>query len=1147
MNHDTVLTLEPNWSTFVPGDSVTFTCDMKEGENTDWEIRFIKDGRDYYHYGSGLTLNPLVTGDSGKYQCAGHHKINSHSKTSKPIYLTVSAEPPKARLTAGPSTISVGDSVRLSCSVDGSDGWKYEWFRQTSNTYVTPAADGDNREIRVSQGGVYACVGRRGEPAFDTQYSEYVTIKITYSNYVSVSLQLDWTQVIRGQITVRCEIQGGGDTQWVYDWETTSGQTITQRTYTNYWTVSAFSSGGYRCRGTNRQDSDSSTRWSEAAALTVSGAVLTFDPIRSRYFTGESVTFTCDMKDDKRTEWETRLIKDGEEIASYSGYRIKALSTEDSGRYQCFRVHRKTNHIKNSGTIELIVSDKPRASLTSDNTVIAAGGSVKLSCSVDGSDGWKYDWFRSAALIRTNTESNSIRITDGGNYYCRGGRGNPVYYTQNSVSVTVEERVSNKAAVKRQHDWPEIFKGEEITLTCEIQAGGDTEWEYEWTQGNVRRTADGRKLWVFTASGSSSGDYKCRGRQKTNSYSSTAWSDPLRLTVTASKPKAELRSDETDIPVGGSVTLGCSVTSSSGWKYYWYRDKSSEVLITQDGETSVSQEGLYWCRGGRGNPVYYTQYSDSVRINKNVPNKVVVTLHPNWTQLFSGETITVRCEIEDRGDTEWEYEWKTPRTTNTQQNEVNITSASSSHSGNYSCRGRMRNAQHDTTEWSQSIRLTVSYNKAQCVLTASPSWLSPGASVALSCEVEPPSAGWRFYWYQTVPDGSHSSYRYELLPGSEHGTEQGSYMLDGHTHTAGYVCRAARGEPVYYTDYSKAAFVWSGDVDPSASLTVSPDIVQHFTRDSVSLSCEGNSTEWRVRRFPEGGFLSSCSYWTTSGSRCDIITSQSGSAVFWCESGSGHFSNSVNITVHGPGLILMSPVRPVTEGLSVSLSCKLKTGQKPSSVFFYHNEQLIQNDSRVELNISAVSKSHEGFYKCWSQGRESPQSWMAVNASKSSNGHIPVMLVVGLVCGVGLLLLLLLLLCRFRRSKGSCYIRPTHSGTVWTSNTTPSVSQNQNQPETGIYESVNDSENTGKDVSDVTYSVIELKSFEQNRRQHKPAESPVYSDLKIRPADDALLYVQVKHKDKRKRVKGKPCAAATDELLYSQVKPGTSFSSNAAM
>ncbi|XP_055362907.1 Fc receptor-like protein 5 [Betta splendens] len=891
------------------------------------------------------------------------------------------------------------------------------------------------------------CRGRRGEPAVYTYQSDYVTIKITYSNSVSVSLQLDWTQVIRGQITVRCEIQGGGDTQWVYDWETTSGQTITQRTNTNPWTMSAFSSGGYRCRATNRQDSYSSTQWSEAAALTVSGAVLTIDPSRSRYFTGESVTFTCDMKDGKRTEWETRLIKDGGEIASYSGYRIKALSTGDRGRYQCFRVHRKTNHIKTSETIKLIVSDKPRASLTSDNTVISAGGSVTLSCSVDGSDGWRYDWFRSAALIRTNTESR-IRITDGGNYYCRGGRGNPVYYTQNSVSVTVKETVSNKAAVKRQHDWSEIFKGEEITLTCEIQAGGDTEWEYEWTQGNVRRTPDGRKPWVFTASGSSSGDYKCRGRQKTNSYSFTAWSDALRLTVTASEPKAELRSDETDIPVGGSVTLSCSVTSSSGWKYYWYRgEKSSEVLITQDSETSVSQEGLYWCRGGRGNPVYYTQYSDSVRINTNVPNKVVVTLHPNWTQLFSGEKITVRCEMDDRGDTEWEYEWKTPGTTNTQQNEVNISSASSSHSGNYSCRGRMRNAQRNTTEWSQSIRLTVSDNKAQCVLTASPSWLSPGASVALSCEVEPPSAGWRFYWYQTVPDGSHSSYRYELLPGSEHGTEQGSYMLDGHTHTAGYVCRAARGEPVYYTDYSKAAFVWSGDVDPSASLTVSPDTVQHFTRDSVSLSCEGNSAEWRVRRFPEGGFLSSCSNWTTSGSRCDIITSQSGSAVFWCESGSGHFSNSVNITVHDAGLILMSPIRPVTEGLSVLLSCKLKRGQKASSVFFYHNEQLIQNDSRVELNISAVSKSHEGFYKCWYQGTESPQSWMAVNGFSTEAPSFSASFTVGLVVRLSVIvfLQLLLLLCVWKNMKAQRSVSTDKSS---------ATQQTVNQLEPQVYSSL---------------------------------------------------------------------------------------------
>ena len=99
---------------------------------------------------------------------------------------------------------------------------------------------------------------------------------------------------------------------------------------------------------------------------------------------------------------------------------------------------------------------------------------------------------------------------------------------------------------------------------------------------------------------------------------------------------------------------------------------------------------------------------------------------------------------------------------------------------------------------------------AAAVLTVSPLWLSPGDSVTLSCEVEHPSAGWRFYWYKTVPKLSDNSYIYELLPGSINGTEQDSYIIHGPTHTAGYMCRAGRGDPVYYTQYSKPGFVWSG-------------------------------------------------------------------------------------------------------------------------------------------------------------------------------------------------------------------------------------------------------------------------------------------------------------------------------------------------
>uniref|UniRef100_A0A4W6EEI0 Ig-like domain-containing protein n=1 Tax=Lates calcarifer TaxID=8187 RepID=A0A4W6EEI0_LATCA len=314
-------------------------------------------------------------------------------------------------------------------------------------------------------------------------------------------------------------------------------------------------------------------------------------------------------------------------------------------------------------------------------------------------------------------------------------------------------------------------------------------------------------------------------------------------------------------------------------------------------------------------------------------------------------------------------------------------------------------------EFSNAVNITVQ-NKPRPVLTVSPSWLSPGASVTLNCEVEHPSAGWRFYWYKTVPDLSHNSYSYKLLPGNSRGTEQDSYIVHGQTHTAGYVCRAGRGDPVFYTENSEPKFVWSGDLHPAASLTVNPDRVQHFTSDSVSLSCEGNSAEWRVKRFPEHGYQSDCSYWRTmTGSTCNVGLYWYDTAVYWCESGSGEFSNAVNITVQNDyhyGIILVSPVHPVTEGESVSLGCRFRTEEKLSSVFFYHNDKLIQNDTRQELNISAVSKSDEGFYKCQ----------FAVMEPKSSSS--PVLLIVLLLCGI--VLIILLLLCCCRKSTGETLI-----------------------------------------------------------------------------------------------------------------------------
>uniref|UniRef100_A0A3Q3BII0 Ig-like domain-containing protein n=1 Tax=Haplochromis burtoni TaxID=8153 RepID=A0A3Q3BII0_HAPBU len=263
------------------------------------------------------------------------------------------------------------------------------------------------------------------------------------------------------------------------------------------------------------------------------------------------------------------------------------------------------------------------------------------------------------------------------------------------------------------------------------------------------------------------------------------------------------------------------------------------------------------------------------------------------------------------------------------------------------------------TEWSNVIPVTISF-KLQPVLTVSPSWLSPGASVTLSCEIEYPSEGWSFYWYKAIPDLDikEEAYKYELLPdGSE--TAQTLYIITGQTHTAAYVCRAQRGRNYYYTYYR-------------LNVTFSLLSMIKLSFDFVRLTCKGNSTWWRVRKFPENSVPYCSDVWNLGESVCTLYTkaSYSDDGVYWCESMSKQFSNAVNITLQGPLMVI--PDDPVKKGTFVSLSCNLRIKKNFPSVAFYHNNKLIQNDSREELNFLAVSKSDEGSYKCQYSGKESP-------------------------------------------------------------------------------------------------------------------------------------------------------------------------------
>uniref|UniRef100_A0AAZ1X6C2 Ig-like domain-containing protein n=1 Tax=Oreochromis aureus TaxID=47969 RepID=A0AAZ1X6C2_OREAU len=447
-----------------------------------------------------------------------------------------------------------------------------------------------------------------------------------------------------------------------------------------------------------------------------------------------SVTLTCDVKEsaDLKYEWFRQTSSEEKSIKTHESGR--AISVSEGGTYICRGWRRDTNSSQTESdpvviqqTVQLTVHDK--ATLTANSTTIPAGGSVTLTCDVKESADLKYEWFRQTSSneksIITNESGRAISVSEGGNYTCRA-EGKNIIITE-SDSVTVQETVRNSITVKLQHSWSQIFTGETIALRCEIQGGEGKVWKYEWTAPNTNSPPTSSEYRISRVSVSHSGDYRCRG---SSDYLLTGWSDAFRLTVSSSKPRATLTAQSSIIPAGGSVTLNCSVEGSAGWKFDWFRrdSVSSKAQLMRGNEAnrviSVSQGGLYHCRGGRGDPVYYTEDSSDITVQQTVRNRIDVKLQHSWSQIFTGETITLRCEIQGGEGKVWKYEWTAPNTNSPPtSSEYRISTVSVSHSGDYRCRG---SSDYLLTGWSDAFTLTVSY-KPRATLTAGTTIMPVGA------------------------------------------------------------------------------------------------------------------------------------------------------------------------------------------------------------------------------------------------------------------------------------------------------------------------------------------------------------------------------------------------------------------------------------
>ncbi|XP_073693712.1 uncharacterized protein [Garra rufa] len=623
------------------------------------------------------------------------------------------------------------------------------------------------------------------------------------------------------------------------------------------------------------------------------------------------------------------------------------------------------------------VDAKPVVKVVPDQRVFK-GETVTLTCEIQGGGNiqWTYSWFKDGSVLPHVTERVYTITSDesnSGKYSCE------VKSISDAVTLTVSVRP--KPVVKVSPD-QRVFRGETVTLTCDIQGGGNIQWTYSWFKDgkphNLITTTAAAEFSFRADYVSDSGQYSCRGERSDSQRSDIS----AAVTLTVSDLPTSKLTVTPDSPVftGETVNLKCVIESYSNWRYEWYKGSTFSSVMSQTSErytlnrdtltirgATESDQDQYWCRGQRDERPNVSHLNSAVSLNVKKRPKTVVKVSPDQ-RVFRGETVTLTCDIQGGGNIQWTYSWFKDGSVLPHVTErVYTITSDESNSGKYSCRGERSDSQR--SDISDAVTLTVSA-EAQAAVRVSPQpWLTEGDSVTLICEVTGSSTGWTFSWFR---DDDH-------LSDSSRGAG-GSYTLSPAAlqHTGVYTCRAERGPPAYYTNYSNTQPLWITSKLSQVLLVASPSRSQHFSSESLSLSCEDQSNSgWTVRRYTDRN-TEDCSKQT--GSTCRIVSlSTSDTGVYWCQSESGDKRHPLNITVHDGDVILVSSVDPVIEGDTLTLHCLHRSTNSPIlRADFYKDGSLVQNQTTGEMSITAVSKSHEGFYYCKTERGQSLHSWISV-------------------------------------------------------------------------------------------------------------------------------------------------------------------------
>ncbi|XP_016414878.1 B-cell receptor CD22-like, partial [Sinocyclocheilus rhinocerous] len=550
------LTVTPNSPVFT-GERVSLKCVINP-DHSNWRYEWYKGSTKVSEHhtvkGNTLTIERSKTSDAGRYTCKGHIDGRSvSSQSSSPVYLSVT-DSPRSTLTVTPdSPVFTGETVNLTCVIESYSNWRYEWYKgtdsvmlQTSERYTVNRDTLTIRGATESDQDQYWCRGQRDKRPKSSQSSS-VSLSVTDLPRSTLTVTPD-SPVFTGEtVNLTCVIESYSN--WRYEWYKGTGSVMLQPSerYTvnrDTLTIRGATESDqdqYWCRG--QRDERPNSSQSSSVSLTVTDlprSTLTVTP-DSSVFTGETVNLTCVIEsysnwryDNWRYEWykgtDSVMLQSSERYTvNRDTLTIRGATESDQDQYWC-RGQRdeRPNSSQESERINLSVNYLPRSTLTvTPDSPVFTGETVNLKCVIESHSNWRYEWDKGTDSVMLQTSERytvnrdtltikGVTASDQNLYWCRGQRDERPKSSQSS-SVYLSVTARPKPVVKVTPD-QRVFRGETVTLTCDIQRGGNFQWTYSWFKDGdphdtYRTTTRTAEFSFRTDVSDNSGEYSCRGER----------------------------------------------------------------------------------------------------------------------------------------------------------------------------------------------------------------------------------------------------------------------------------------------------------------------------------------------------------------------------------------------------------------------------------------------------------------------------------------------------------------------------------------------------------------------------------------------------------------------------------------------------------